>query len=178
MESYCTVQDVRNVLSPGGVDAQQETAASLPDFQILDAIRDAQSRVNMYLAGRYLVPLEDYLEAVDPTKPDDEKITVRAAPAPVRSWTRDIAAYLASLTFNRGRDLSEDDPIRLRFALVERSLIEVRDSAMDLDLPPREATDTGGIALNLYDGTLFGPSDFGLSYNGYNPQVLLPGSHW
>ena len=52
MATYCTVPDVRAALTPGGVQAGDsgQTAASLEDWQIRDAIDEGEGMVNGYRA--------------------------------------------------------------------------------------------------------------------------------
>lgn len=144
---YSTVQDVRSALFPGaGAEPTTDlsTAASLPDEQIESAINEADSMVNTYLS----VP-GDYTISMDGD----------TATTPVRYWSRNIAAYLATLTFRRGKDLPQDDPVRLRYTDTVNLLIAIRDGKTGNPLDPVGAG--GGIeVLNQYDGNLFSPGDF------------------
>lgn len=163
MASYCTAADVRAALTPGGTVAadDDQTAASLEDWQLNDAIDEAEALVNAYTRDYTITPVE-VLDA----EPDDPNNTppFTVAPTPIRRWTRDIAAYLAALTYRRNLDLGVDDPIRLRFALVMSLLNDVRNNVTTLPLPPAEGTVTDGVEIfNLYEGTLFGPEDFNLT---------------
>lgn len=184
MATYCTVRDVRLALTPGGVDENQpkgETAAILPDWQILDAIDEAEALINAYVAARYNIVTAE-VEEENPENPAETWVN-EVAPAPIRSWTRSIAAYLGALTYRRNKDLGEDDPIRLRYNLVMDLLRGVRDHQIGLPLP---ATDNVGFAPhaeNLYEGQLFDLEDFQLGVNDrfIRHQYLWPlytdGSH-
>lgn len=175
MATYCTPNDVRAALTPGGVTDQDQTAASLPDWQLLDAIDEAEDMVNAYLVA-YSIVVETH-EVDDPDNPGNTAVFV-AAPNPVRRWTRDIAAYLATLTFRKNKDLPEDDPIRLRYSIVVGLLAQVRSGILLLPLPIVEGGGHQVEIFNLYDGTLFGPEDFGLGLDQSHVQVLQPLNGW
>lgn len=179
MGSYCTVRDVRTALTPNAVETAEErpeTAAGLPDWQIEDAILEAEGVVNSYIATRYTItPIDVTNEAnpdADPPAPFDP---FKTAPSPLRGWTRDIAAYLATLTHRQNKDIGDDDPVRLRFNLVMGFLKDVRDRSMNLPLPVADATDDQGVYVeNLYEGRMFGLDDVGLGYEGRSSQRFIP----
>ena len=175
MATYCTPSDVRAALTPGGVDDAQQTAASLPDWQILDAIDEAEGVVNGYFNG-YDIIVEIH-EEVDPDDPNNT-VGFTAAPDPVRRWTRNIAAYLAALTFRKNKDLPKDDPIRLRYEATMGWLADVRSGKI---IPPLPVVVGGGHKVeifNLYEGTLFGPEDFHLGPDPSHVQVMVPLNGW
>lgn len=180
MSEYCTIRDVRLALTPGAVsDDNNQTGATLPDWQIEDAILEAEGIVRAYLTARYTIPSTE-VEEVNPENPLETWVWF-VAPSPVRGWCRDIAAYLCALTFRKNKDLPEDDPIRLRFLMVMGMLKDVRDYNMDLpgvDFPPapEDTTKQGVHVENLYEGRLFSMEDFGLGYEGHvrAPQVFWP----
>lgn len=181
MGTYCTVRDVRLALTPSADSADTQTASSLPDWQIEDAIEEAEGWVNTYVLARYTIPSVEV--TIDPPEdnPDEGPQTFDVAPSPVRGWTRDIAAYLATLTFRRHKDLSKDDPVRLRYMMVMQMLEAIRDGKSGLPpavFPPAdEDANTQGVHVeNLYEGKLFGPDDFGLGYGApySGPQVYWP----
>jgi phage gp36-like protein len=164
---YCTPDDVRLALAPGewdgsGPSAQPtNTAADLSDEQLADAITEADTTIDSYLSRYYATPV-----ATDP----DLQLT----PEPVRSWSRDIAAYLGTLTWRKSKDISENDPVRLRVAQVFGMLTGVAQDKVSLALPPSpESPGQAGAdqAINPYDGQLFDPSMFSL----YGPN---PGWPW
>lgn len=183
MATYCTVRDVRNALTPG-VDVMNSPGkdpSDLPDWQIEDAIDAAEGVVNAHVAARYVVtPAEIEVPVIPATDPvTTEMVTV--APAPLRAWTRDIAAWYATLTFNRAKDIKEDDPIRLRMALVMSLLRDVRDRKSILPLPPvtdEENVTSGAEIYNLYEGNLFGPEDFNLTYGSNDNQRFIRDARW
>ena len=167
MPEYCTIKDVRYALTPDGDKTDKSTAASLPDAQIEDAINEAEDTIRAFIASRYKIVIAEV---------EDGNEYVSVAPKPLRGWCRDLAAFLAALTFRRNKDLGEDDPIRLRWAMVMGFLKDVRDGKMDLDLPgPDDDTDSQGVHVeNLYQGKLFGMEDVGLGYDGSHTQRFEP----
>lgn len=176
MATYCSIRDVRLALTPGAVEDDPATAASLPDWQIDDAIVEAEGVINAYLATRYAItPAE--VEEPNPADPSEVWVTM-AAPTPLRGWTRDIAAYLATLTFRRNKDLPEDDPVRLRFSMVMGYLTAIRDRGMNIPLPDNDTDDQGVAVENLYTGHLFSMADVGLGYEGVRIQRFEPLRPW
>ena len=175
MATFCTPADVRAALTPGGVTDGDQTAASLPDWQLLDAIDEAESVISGYFLG-YQIIVEVH-EEVDPDDPNNT-VGFTAAPDPVRRWTRDVAAYLAALTFRKNKDLPEDDPIRLRYEMVMGLLKDVRSGVIIPPLPIVEDGKSKVEIFNLYEGTLFGPEDFHLGPDQQHVQVIVPAVGW
>jgi phage gp36-like protein len=152
---YCSPIDVRNALTPGAGSQDISTAANLTDEQINDAIEQADSRINGYLPSGYTVPTVTL-----------ENALVVAVP-PIRYWSRDIAAYLATLTFKRNKNVPADEPVRLRYDDAMAELLLVLKGQFEL---PTDATaeddGLGDVAVyNQYTGSLFGTSDFALTYD-------------
>jgi phage gp36-like protein len=181
MGEYCTIRDVRLALTPSADAEAKDTAASLPDWQIEDAISEAEGWVNTYILARYTIPSVEVSENPPEDVPDAGILVSFVAPSPVRGWTRDIAAYLATLTFRKHKDLGKDDPVRLRYAMVVALLEAIRDGKSDLPsatFPPADvdSTSQGVHVENLYEGKLFSPDDFGLGYGApyQGPQVYWP----
>lgn len=175
---FSTVTDVRLALTPGAVADDTETAASLTDYQLTDAIREADGIVKTYL-GRYYVV--DSFDQDEPSQADiNVSVTVNAAAYPVRGWSRDIAAFLAALTFRKHKDLTEDDPIRLRYGMAMANLDLVRQRQIILDpsdfpAVSVDSSQSGVFVENTYEGTLFAPEDFRLVPGGVpSPQALWP----
>lgn len=177
MGEFCSVWDVRLALAPDADSAGNETAASLKDWQIEDAIDEAEGRINAYVASRYSIVTFE-IEVENPNNIGETWVFM-VAPSPVRGWTRDVAAYLATLTFRKGKDLEERDPIQLRYDATMRDLVAVRDGKIDLQLPNPEGTTAGEVAVyNQYEGQLF-PTQDGFNAvadvsQGRRPQVLWP----
>lgn len=177
--TYCTPRDVRLALTPRADGSDASTAASLPEWQIVDAIAEAQGVVNAYLLKRYqITPVE--VPDGDPENPEVPAGVAFVAPDPVRGWTRNIAAYLATLSFRRNKDIEVDDPVRLRYTHTMDMLKQVRDRNMDLVLPENPGTDANqGVHVeNLYEGRLFGLSDTGLGRDNQHVQRIASLSPW
>lgn len=179
---YSAAQDVRLALVPGAVEANQETAANLSDAQLLDAISEADGVIDTYIKQWYTIPTSEQIIPDFDNPP--AQITVTVAPQPVRGWSRSIAAYLATLTFMKHKDVGEDDPVRLRYNMVIDLLTAIRDQNSFLDpdvFPPVDdsITNQGVYVVNPYEGDLFAPSDFALAPEGASdPQVLWPYRRW
>lgn len=177
--TFSSVIDVRLALTPGAKRVDNETASGFVDAQILDAIAEADGIIKSYLARYYQIDTSE-TQQVDPTaSAGSPPVNVEVAEYPVRGWSRDIAAYLATLTFMRNKDVKEDDPVRLRYGLAMANLDLVRKREIILnsdDFPPVDnaASSSGVFVENLYDGTLFGPEDFSLAPGG----VSSPEVHW
>lgn len=179
---YSSVIDVRLALTPGAKSDDKETAAGFADSQLIDAIAEADGVIKTYLNRYYTIPTAN-VEVPDPASTVQDplpNITVVAAPYPVRGWSRDIAAYLAQLTFRKHKDLPEDDPIRLRFGMAMANLDLVRKRGILLDptdFPPTDtgASQSGVFVENTYEGKLFDAEDFGLVAGGVSrPGILWP----
>lgn len=156
---YSSTKDVRTALTPGAVEGDKATASGLDDWQIVDAIEEADSVIDGYLPGGYVVTLTVL------TQDDD---TVEVAIAPFRYWSRNIAAWLAMLTFKQNKDVPEDDPVRLRYTATMVALQRLFDG--DLQLPPSDPdypvepdADASLVVFNQYEGTMFGMEDFDLT---------------
>jgi phage gp36-like protein len=124
--AYSTVKSVRQALAPGFAldnppNPPSNTAADLSNEQLTDAIAEADARINTYIGGRYATPVAA----------DDSGNT----PAPVNYWSRDIAAYLALLTWRKTQPVNQQDPVALRAAQALVELTSVRDGKTNLPLP-------------------------------------------
>lgn len=152
--AYTTLTDVRNVLSAEG-KADTATAASLSDGALQAAIDDATAEVNVRLAARYDVPFDD-----------DRLGQARPVPDVVRTLTRDIAAYKATLTYRRGAPLDQYDPSVLRYNAADKLLTAiVRGTAtLSMDNSPSadQAAATEGATFNRNTGPLFTETDMGV----------------
>lgn len=151
---YSTVTDVRNALTPGAVSTDASTASSLEDAQIIDAIVEADSRIKTYLPDGYTVT-EVTIQQGDPPA------AFIVAPDTIRFWSRDIAAYLATLTYKRHQNVPEDDPVRLRYEMAMEALRLARDGKINLPVDETATDDVEDIVVyNQYTGNLFGADDF------------------
>lgn len=147
---YSSPADVRNALTPGADEDDETTAASFADAQINDAIKEADGVIDTYIYALFGIPQ-------DADNPD-------VAIYPVRAWSRDIAAYLATLTYRKSKDLQPEDPIRLRFMYVMDILEKIAAGILRPNLPqppepPPGYGPQGAFVYNLYRGKLFHISD-------------------
>lgn len=162
---YSSVTDVRNAVAPGPISrTDPATAGSLNETQIIDAITEADGIVDLHVGNRYVVTQD----------PVDTTVAIR----PFRYWSRNIAAYLATLSQRRSKPVDENDPVRLRYVETMGLLLQVRDGT--LDIPGATAVDTADagdevFVYNQYDGKLFGMADFGLRYSPNGETPLWPG---
>lgn len=156
---YSTPAMVRQALVPslnGNLPAATtNTAADLSDAQINDAIAEADSVIDGYLANFYATPV---VAVGDP----DPLI-----PHPVDYWSRDIAAYLATCSYRGQLSIQTTDPVSLRYTAVLGFLKDVSTGKANLPLP-RLGGDSVGLGaadapINPYIGDLWDPSDFSLS---------------
>lgn len=164
--SYSSIAEVRLAVAPGITNPSQQpslpdgatnTAADLPDSQLQDAIDEADSTIDSYIAGRYVTPAVGVnAQAGSPT------------PHPIDFWSRNIAAYLATLTYRGSQDFSDQDPIARRYSATMTALGNV--SAGRAELPSLTTMSTGapgegsgaGVAYNAYEGSMFALEDFNL----------------
>jgi phage gp36-like protein len=145
--SYSTPADVRQVLSPDGLQTDDETAAGFDDAALTDAITRADATLNARLGSHYVVPVDT--------------ATYDAAGL-LRDWSSVTAAYFATLTYSRGQDIAPDDPIRLRYAAVTAQLDALDKGTLVLPFPAPTEGDTTVTVVNRYEGQMFGLDDFDL----------------
>lgn len=181
--SYSTPTDIRNALAPGVWPAPYpenppvtRTAADLTDAQLNDEIAEADQLIDSYLNSRYATPVAGTVEGETTTYPP-----------PIRTWSRNIAAYKATLTNRRGKDITENDPVVRRYRETMAALIAVSTGKASLNLPGNTGPSGGGDAgapFNPYTGDLFGSADFDLRPVNpawpYYPDVptSFPGGNW
>lgn len=158
--AYSTPALVRKALAPQVGDGTtvpdplSNTAADLTNEQLDDAIAEADSIIDGYLAKRYATPV---------------KAVEAAIPHPIDYWSRTLAAYLATCTYRGSMDFTDNDPIYRRFVQVMDLLKAVAKGDLALGLPTagsasgEDGNATAGgatAAINPYIGTLFPASDF------------------
>lgn len=149
--AYATADDVRGVVQPT-LDVT-DTPADLDDTKLEASIQAASAQVDGALARRYNVPF-------DP------------CPDLVHELVVAIAAWLAQLTWRRDVDVTERDPIQLRYQWATGILGQL--AAGDIDLPGETPGSDGPperrgvVAVQPGAGRLFGLRDFGLrrTYGG------------
>lgn len=138
--AYSTAVDVREALSPTQGGAPGQTAAGLSDEQINDAIAEADSIIDGFVGGSYV------------TTP---------VPPIVHFWSRDIGAYLATLTWRKSNDITDDDPVVRRYQLALLQLQGIAKGTVTVPLPDPPAVVTGNAYVaNQYEGNLFNAAQF------------------
>ncbi|MGH3503713.1 MAG: phage protein Gp36 family protein [Nocardioidaceae bacterium] len=148
---YSTAAQVRQALVPtsdGSVpEVPTHTAADYSSAQLEQAVTEADAMIDDHLRRRYQVP-----------------VAQTPVPAPLPFWSRDIAAYLATLSFRGSLDFTDNDPIYRRYSIALNALKAVMKGDMALDLPPAEGGGAGvpgaGAPVNPYTGDLWRPRDF------------------
>lgn len=147
--AYTTVADLRDALAPvGGGQQGAATAAALTDAELLDQIVEAGREIDARLADRYTVPFP--LDAVPPL---------------VAQLTRDVAAYLATLTHRRFQALDDRHPVVLRYRRAQGILGDLQAGRASLEgggpssVP---AADADATVVNQWEGDLFSLDDAGI----------------
>lgn len=154
--AYSTPTMLRQALAPGPGDVPPTepsyTAADLSDAQLSDAIAEADASIDTYIGGRYATPVAE---------------VGGATPHPIDYWSRNIAAYNATLTFRQGQDFAETDPVARRYAATMLALVAVRDGKAVLPLPTNvvagSARASSADPINTYDDPpLYSTDDFNM----------------
>lgn len=153
--AYSTATMVRRALAPSLTDPsgpppageETNTAADLSNDELNDAIAEADAQIDSYLGARYAVPV-----ASD---------SGGATPHPLDFWSRNIAAYNATLAYRGSLDFSDNDPVARRWRATMDALAAVRDGKATLPFAAVDATSPGSgggadDAINPYVGELFG----------------------
>lgn len=169
--SYSTVVEVRNALSPAPSGAPWEdgdqpdannptnTAADLTNNQLLDSIAEADALIDSFLAAYYLTPVVFEADGVTPYP---------APIVPLAYWSRNLAAYYATLVFRKSMDFTDQDPVARRYNATMGYLNLVQQGKLVLPFPPTISDSAGegaGGPINVYGGSdMFQPCDFDLVY--------------
>lgn len=133
--SYCSVEDVKLVLK-GAAGILPATATSLNDIQLQDSINNAQTEVDLALSSFYVTPLNP-------------------VPEVIRQITRDIAVYLADLTFRMSKDYGDgSNPIRLRYSRARNLLDGIVSGRYYIDVDESQLRSGTSEVINPYDGDL------------------------
>jgi phage gp36-like protein len=151
--AYSTAASVRKAIVPGSdgtvPNPLSHTAADLSDAELADAIAEADSQIDGALGGIYATPVD----------------ISSSVPHPIDFWSRNIAAYVASLAYRGSQDFADTDPIYRRFKMTQDAMNLVATGKASLALP----RNTGGTsqvgvepAYNQYVGDLWTPDDFSL----------------
>lgn len=164
---YSTPAMVRNAVAPGDwlADPPQTpggtgTAADMSDDQLADEIAEADTQINVALSPYYTVPVAPLIGG--------------GTPHPIDYWSRNIAAYNATLTNNRNLPLDPNSPVALRYKQTLAALAGLANGTTAPGIPPVNPDTGGGGAgapLNPYEGNLFDQSDFQLETQplGWSP---------
>lgn len=156
--AYSTPAMVRQALVPSSDGSQPPpenptfTAADLSDEQLADAINEADSTIDSYIGRFYAVPVAAVLSD------SDEDGAVGTIPHPIDYWSRNLAAYFATISYRGSQDFADSDPVQRRYDATMAALKMVVAGTAQLQLP-RNMTDnaaTGAApAYNPYAGDLF-----------------------
>lgn len=146
---YCTTIDIRDVLSGtlGGIPGAPD---ELTDSQLMQAITDAQTEIDLSLSRLYVTPLNP-------------------VPEPIRQISINISCYLADLTYRMSKPYGagNNSPLQLRYARARMLLNGIVSGTYNLALDDTFILTSDGIVLNYYDGDLittdqlFGPAIHG-----------------
>lgn len=145
---YCVPDDVRNALVPEG-DPFDNTAATMQDAQIGDAIATAQSIVEGYASTAY----------------EDDVV-----PPLIRSLTIDLAAFYATAIYRKQQPFTNNEPILLRQQAAMQTLQDIAagrvDPNVDVANPPEYA---GSVVVENLNGseTFFPMGEFRLGHPGF-----------
>lgn len=141
------------------------TAADFTDAQLSDAIAEADAMIDSYIGGYYAVPVAQ---------------VSNATPHPIDFWSRNLAAYYATLTFRGSMDFTDTDPINRRYKDTLAALQAVSQGKMRLQLPQNTSGNSAtepGAAINPYEGELWTPDDFSVS-PAQNPDLNPQSPFW
>lgn len=157
MVAYLVPADVRNAL--GGTDAGTGTAAMLEDSQLLAAITRASARVSASTGTTYT---------------DDSGNPVNV-PQLVTSLTMALAKFYATLTYRKGKDLSQFDPVYLDYQDAVATLNAIANGTIDVDpTPPDEGVDGTGHVVNTLP-PIFSGRD---SHTRLGARTIEPDGPW
>lgn len=133
--SYCSVDDVKLVLkgTSGNIPA---AADKLSDIQLIDAINNAQMEVDLALSSFYVTPMNP-------------------VPEVIKYITRDVAVYLADLTFRMSKDYGDAaNPIRLRYQRSRNLLDGILSGRYYIAVDDSQLLSGTSEVINPYDGDL------------------------
>lgn len=157
--SYSTPAMVRKALVPtstGSVPTTvTHTAADLTDAQLQDFINEADSQIDSYISRYYATPVASV----------DDGNGGQTVPHPLDYWSRNLAAYNATLSVKGSQDLSDSDPVVRRYTGTMQALQQVASGKAGLPFPDNTSASAQvgvGHAVNPYDGELFTLDEFDL----------------
>lgn len=149
--AYSTPLMVRQALAPGDFAEGQpqipdltNTAADFDDTQLNDAIAEADSVIDGYIGAYYKTPVD-------------------GAPHPIDYLSRNIAAYNATLSYRKGQDLADQDPVIRRYngSIAFLTLVSTGKAKLAGIPENSDSTDGSGVvsvgkAFNVNQNPLFG----------------------
>jgi phage gp36-like protein len=146
---YCQPSDIRDNVA--GTDAGTGTCAQLEDYQLNAAIGRASAKVSAYVGTSYVV------DANDP---------VIVVPDLVTDLTVAIATYFATLTYRKGKDLSQYDPVLLSYQDAMTTLQDIVAGKIEVNpTAPADPTDRPGHVVQTIPA-IFSWGDSGTVPNG------------
>jgi len=129
---YCLPSDIR--ANVAGTDAGTGTCAQLEDFQLEAAIAQASAKVSAYVGTSFVI------DAADP---------VIVVPDLVFTITVQLATFYATLTYRKGKDLSQFDPVVLGAAEANKTLQDIVSGKIEVaPTAPADPTDRPGHVIN------------------------------
>jgi phage gp36-like protein len=146
---YCTPADIRENVS--GTDAGTGTCAMLTDAQLNEAIGNASNKVSAYVGTDYET---------------DAATPVVVIPPLVVTLTIQIATFYATLTYRKGKDLSQWDPVYLGYLDATKTLADIAAGRIQVaPTPPGDPVSVGGHVRNTIP-TIFTGDDSGTMADG------------
>lgn len=145
--AYAALSQVREIIELSIPDSHNSLSHAL----ILAEIDRAGDKIDAHLRGRYTVPFT-------------------SVPPLIKSIAGDIAAYRAVLAYYGTVDLTELDPMVLRYREADQLLRDLSGGKATLEVEPDSPSDTTELAvINAYPGGIFSDRDFRL-YEGDPPR--------
>ena len=146
---YCLPSDIR--ANVAGTDAGTGTCAQLSDDQLNAAITQASAKVSAYAGTSYVI------DAADP---------VVVVPDLVRTCAIQLATFYATLTYRKGKDLSQFDPVLLSYNDAISTLKDIAAGRIDVDPgSPGDPVDRPGHVVNTLP-KVFRMADSGTERDG------------
>lgn len=164
--AYCSVEDVRKVLTGARGQDEKLSANALDDDQIEYAISGAESQINTELLKRYVVPIT---QSGTPVAAQDMLVKVPL----LFHLSVEISKYICMLIYRSGREFANAlDATILGYTRATAILTGIQNGTVMLPIDELDTSPTaaGQEVFNQYDGPLF-PSSliFGV------PEGNIPG---
>jgi phage gp36-like protein len=138
---YVDHREVRRLLDP--LETRAGSANELDDDQLTASIDRATQEIDARLSSRYSTPFAD------------------PVPPLVAAICLDLAAYDATLTYYGSVDLTDRDPVVLRYQRSIRMLTDLAKGGANLELAPDAGTSAqfDPLVINHWAGPMFTPCD-------------------